>query len=184
MVLLKHAAWACLALCMILQPAFARAADEPAAGDGTASDGAASDGASGQRAREQAVTRGIDYLRTKGQAADGSYSAASDPIGITALVTTAIVRNGRSSQDPTVAKSLKYLEKFVQADGGIYRPESGNKNYESCLAISCFSAANHDGHYDDLLKRADRYVKGLQWDESEEVVASCSLPVDSVNFRD
>jgi squalene-hopene/tetraprenyl-beta-curcumene cyclase len=155
MVLLKHAAWACLALSMILAPA--SAADEQSG-----------DAADMQRTREQAVTKGIDYLRTKGQAADGSYSAASDPIGITALVTTAILRNGRSPQDPLVAKSLKYLEKFVQPDGGIYRPESGNKNYESCLAIACFAAANHDGQYDEMLKKADHYIKGLQWDESEQ----------------
>lgn len=152
----NSAVWIAWIACMALASVSAWAADQPA--DSSGSD----------RAREQAVTKGIDYLRSKGQAADGSYSASSDPIGITALVTTAILRNGRSPQDPMVAKSLSYLEKFVQPDGGIYRPESGNKNYETCLAIMCFSAANADGHYSDLLKKADHYVKGLQWDESED----------------
>ncbi|HEX4146819.1 MAG TPA: prenyltransferase/squalene oxidase repeat-containing protein [Pirellulales bacterium] len=152
----KHAAPVCLAWCIALLPALA------------AADDSATTPAAIERAREQAVTKGIDYLRTKGQAADGSYSAASDPIGITALVTTGILRNGRSPQDPQVARSLKYLEKFIQPDGGIYRPESGNKNYETCLAVMCFSAANADGHYSEMLKKADRYLKGLQWDESED----------------
>ncbi|HEX4148034.1 MAG TPA: prenyltransferase/squalene oxidase repeat-containing protein, partial [Pirellulales bacterium] len=146
-------AWFCAVLSVLLPAAAASAAD---------------DSSSAQHDREQAITKGIDYLRTKGQAADGSYSAASDPIGITALVTAAILRNGRSAQDPLVAKSLKYLETFVQPDGGIYRPDSGNKNYETCLAVFCFSAANADGHYSELLKQADKYVKSLQWDESED----------------
>ncbi|HEY5313696.1 MAG TPA: prenyltransferase/squalene oxidase repeat-containing protein [Pirellulales bacterium] len=152
----KHAALTCLTWCIALLPAIS-AADESATAP-----------AEIEHAREQAVTKGIDYLRAKGQAADGSYSAASDPIGITALVTTGILRNGRSPQDPQVARSLKYLEKFIQPDGGIYRTESGNKNYETCLAVMAFSAANADGHYSAMLKKADHYLKGLQWDESED----------------
>src|SRR2546423_6269502 len=66
-------------------------------------------------AREQAVARAVDFLRTKGQADDGSYSAASGP-AVTALVTTALLRNGRTPNDPQIAKSLKYLEGFVQPD--------------------------------------------------------------------
>jgi squalene-hopene/tetraprenyl-beta-curcumene cyclase len=153
----KHAALACLAWCIALLPAIAGAADQPTASPTEI-----------ERAREQAVTRGIDFLRTKGQAADGSYSAASNPIGITALVTTAILRNGRSPQDPLVARSLKYLEGFIQPDGGIYQSASGNKNYETSLAVMCFAAANADGHYSELLKKADHYLKELQWDESED----------------
>ncbi len=71
-------------------------------------------------------------------------------------------------QDPMVAKGLKYLEGFVKPDGGVYQPESNHRNYETCLAIVCFAAANRDGHYDALLKKADAFVKGLQWDESED----------------
>jgi squalene-hopene/tetraprenyl-beta-curcumene cyclase len=31
----------------------------------------------------------------------------------------------------------------------------------------CFVEANQDGRYDELLKKADAFVKGLQWDEAE-----------------
>ena len=116
------------------------------------------------RAFEAAVQKGIDYLRTKGQAADGSYSAAVGP-GVTAIVVTSILENGRSPEDPAVAKSLKYLAGFVQPDGGIYAPKSRLKNYETCLGVVCLKAANRDGRYDEILKNADKYLKGLQSDE-------------------
>ena len=65
------------------------------------------------RSYGQIVNRGIDYLQTRGQAADGSYSRQVGP-AVTALCTTALLRHGRTPDDPVVAKSLKYLEKFVQ----------------------------------------------------------------------
>lgn len=129
---------------------------------------AAVDHAAAARAREQAVTKAVEYLRTKGQAADGSYSAAAGP-AVTALVTTAVIRSGRTLQDPLVAKSLAYLEGFVQPDGGIYKTDTNYRNYETCLAIVCFSEANADGRYTRLLKNADKFVKGEQWDESESI---------------
>ena len=44
---------------------------------------------------EQMVTKAIGFLTTKAQENDGSYSKAAGP-GVTALVTTAILRHGRS----------------------------------------------------------------------------------------
>jgi squalene-hopene/tetraprenyl-beta-curcumene cyclase len=116
---------------------------------------------------ENAVQKGIDFLRTKGQAADGSFSAAAGP-GITAIDTTAILANGRTADDPLVAKSLKYLEGFVQADGGIYAPKSRLRNYETCLGVLCFAEANRKGRYDKILKNADAFLKGLQFGEGDD----------------
>src|SRR5437899_2050272 len=73
------------------------------------------------QAYEATVAKAIDYLKTKGQAADGSYSKRIG-VGATALITTALLRHGRSPDDPLVSKSLKYLESFLQKDGGIYSP--------------------------------------------------------------
>ena len=114
---------------------------------------------------ETMVAKAIQFAGTS-QADDGSYNAAAGP-GITALVTTGILRHGRSAQDPLVAKSLKYLESFVQQDGGIYKEGSNHKNYETCLAVLCFKEANKDGRYDKLLKSADKFIKGQQWDGEE-----------------
>jgi squalene-hopene/tetraprenyl-beta-curcumene cyclase len=111
------------------------------------------------------VRKAIAYL-ANGQAPDGSYSASVSP-AVTAIVTTGILRAGRTPDDPLVQRSLKYLESFVQPDGGIYDPKGTNRNYETCIAIMCFAEANRDGRYKELLDRADRFVKGIQWDENE-----------------
>ena len=116
----------------------------------------------------QTVDRAIRFLQTKGQASDGSYSAYAGP-GVTALVTTGILRNGRGVHDRVVAHGLEYLQGFVRDDGGIYRMETLYRNYETCLAVLCFTQANHDGRYDKLLARAERFLKGNQWDEQEGV---------------
>jgi squalene-hopene/tetraprenyl-beta-curcumene cyclase len=55
----------------------------------------------------------------------------------------------------------------VQPDGGIYKPESNYRNYETCLTVLCFTEANRNGRYDTILKNADRYIKQEQWDEGE-----------------
>ena len=120
-----------------------------------------------QRTIEEMVSKGVTFLGTKGQADDGSFSAASGP-GVTALVATGLLRSGRSPDDPVVAKSLKYLVGFVHDDGGIYQEGSNYRNYETCLAMMCFVEANRDGRYTELIKRAEGFIKGIQWDESEE----------------
>ncbi|MFM9066659.1 MAG: twin-arginine translocation signal domain-containing protein, partial [Planctomycetota bacterium] len=135
----------------------------PLAGQAPAAEPTAEDSA---RQQEQIVAKAIDYLRSKGQAADGSYSANAGP-GITALVTAAILKHGRSPDDPQVAKSLKYLEGFLQEDGGLNASTSKHRNYETCLAIMAFKEANKDGRYDKVLKKADAFLKAEQWDESE-----------------
>lgn len=113
-------------------------------------------------AYDQAVSKGIDYLRTKGEAPDGSYSPRMGG-AVTALATAAILAHGRSPDDPAVARSLKYLEGFVQPDGGIHAQDSRIPNYETCVALICFAAANKDGRYTKLIDNAEKFVKGLQW---------------------
>lgn len=114
------------------------------------------------RAYQQAVDRAAIYL-AQAQGADGAFTAP----GVTSVVTTGLLRNGRSVDDPLVARSLKYLEGMVQPNGGVYQPDSLYRNYETCLAMLCFTEANRDGRYDKLLKNADRFIKQEQWDESE-----------------
>jgi squalene-hopene/tetraprenyl-beta-curcumene cyclase len=120
----------------------------------------------GGRTVEQAVIKALDYLRQKGQAEDGSFSKQQGP-AVTALVTSAILRSGRSPDDPLAAKGLKYVEGFVQPDGGIYRDGSVVQNYETCLALVCFAEANRDGRYDELIANAEKFIKQLQWDGEE-----------------
>ena len=87
----------------------------------------------GAEAFAQAVERAIDFLQNKAQAPDGSYAAGNGP-GVTAVVTASLLRHGRTPNDPLVAKSLKYLQGFVQADGGVSLKSSMYRNYETSLA--------------------------------------------------
>jgi squalene-hopene/tetraprenyl-beta-curcumene cyclase len=117
------------------------------------------------KAVQQAVDKAVEYLKSSGQAADGSYSARAGS-GVTSVVTAGLLRNGLSPADPLVARSLKYLEGLVQPDGGIYAPGIPYQNYETALAIMCFAEANADHHYDKIIKKADAYMKKTQWGES------------------
>ncbi len=112
-----------------------------------------------------AVGQAINFLATA-RAEDGSYSGHLGT-GITSLVTTALLRHGRSPQDPMIAPSLVFLQNHVQSNGGIYQKDSRFRNYETCLAILCFNEANREGRYDDLLAHAEAFVKSIQWDGKE-----------------
>lgn len=136
------------------------------AGDAAAAGPRQPESASLGAAYQRTVDRAVGYLATKGQAADGSFAAFAGP-GVTALVTTGMLRNGRSPGDPVVAKSLRYLEGFVRSDGGVYQQGTLYRNYETCLGILCFSQANRNGRYDKVLEGAEQFVKAGQWDEAE-----------------
>jgi squalene-hopene/tetraprenyl-beta-curcumene cyclase len=145
-----------VAVALICSPAIAADPKPKVAQTGTAK----------SASRGQMVAKAIEFLRNKGQAADGSFTAEAGP-AVTALVVASVLRNGRSVDDPLVAKGLKYVEGFVRDDGGIHASDSMYKNYETCVAIVCFAEANKDGRYDKIIKRADAYIKGMQMDADE-----------------
>ena len=117
--------------------------------------------AANAKSYQQSVDHAIEFLKSK-QAADGSFSGRNGP-GVTAVVTTGLLRVGLGPDDPMVAKGLKYLQSFVQPDGGIYKPKVGIQNYETSLAVVCFHEANRDHRYDKLIKNADQFLKTIQW---------------------
>ena len=138
-----------------LQPALAQTADgaavatKPAADDQLAT----------------MVSRGVRFLESQ-QAADGSFNSRVG-IGPTALATLALIRSGRTTKDPTVAKAVAYLTRFVQDDGSIHPPRSRLSNYETCVTVLCLEAANQDGKYDKMIEGANRYLRTGIWDEGE-----------------
>lgn len=115
-------------------------------------------------------SRGIQFLEVT-QSTDGSWTN-SDAVGITGLVTSALLRSGRTPEDPMVAKALKYLLSQQQASGGIHAPASRHQNYETCIAILALAEANQDGRYRDQIARAEQFLRGLQWDEGEGIESS------------
>ena len=129
-------------------------AAEPAAGQSSA-----------RAQRDAAVRKGIEFLKSR-QDEQGAWSASISP-AVTSLVLYSMVENGAPASDPAVQRAVKYLEGFQQDDGGIYKPESTHKNYETALTVLALSSLNQDGKYDETIKKADAFLRGLQWDESE-----------------
>lgn len=109
--------------------------------------------------RDKLVQRGVTFLRTM-QNEDGSFSPELGP-GITSLVTTSLLRSGVPENDPLIAKALQYIERFARDDGGIYQDESLYKNYETSLAMLCFSEVKAE-RFAEYTKRAQEFVKRIQ----------------------
>jgi squalene-hopene/tetraprenyl-beta-curcumene cyclase len=108
------------------------------------------------------LAKAVDFLKTT-QKEDGSFSPKIAGPGISALVAAGLLQHGHSPKEPLLAKTLGYLEKQVQKDGGIYSKFLAN--YTTSVAIMAFKEANKDGKYDDLLKKAANFIKGIQFDE-------------------
>src|SRR4051794_6607511 len=79
------------------------------------------------------LDKAYDALKAR-QNPDGSFAPKLGGPGVTALATAALIRAGRSPDDPVVAKALKYLEGRVKPDGGVY--DQRLANYTTCLAVA------------------------------------------------
>lgn len=110
--------------------------------------------------RNEMVAKAHRFLAAR-QNENGAFSGQTGP-AVTAIVATGLLRNGVPASDPVVAKSLDYLQTFTRKTGGIHQAETFYKNYETSLSLICFSAANKDGKYDNLIKKAEGFLKGLQ----------------------
>lgn len=127
--------------------------------------GAAADAGVGPDPKEvQAVVdKAVAFLKQR-QNEDGSFSPRLGGPGISALVAAGLLRNGHGPDEPLVAKTLAYLEKKVQKDGGIY--DRMLANYTTSVALVAFTEANTKGQYDALIKRATQFLKSLQFDDT------------------
>lgn len=158
--LLRFTSLTCLLPVLLLLPSMESKAQTPAAPTNISE--------SAKAAKTKMVQQAIDYLKKSGQAADGTFSVQAGP-GVTALVLTAMLRNGVELKDESLAKGLKALESFVKPDGGVY----GNgrlKNYETCVSILAFSEANKlagDGRYSKILTNAKKFLTGMQYGEAQ-----------------
>ncbi len=127
--------------------------------------------------------KAIAYLRKK-QGADGSFSPRVAGPGVSALVAAALLRNGLGPDDPTVAKTLTYLEKSAKKDGGVY--SKGLANYTTSVAVMAFTEANKGsgGKYDSIIKNATAFLRKLQHDENSKDVKFGGLGYDSKSRPD
>lgn len=125
------------------------------------------------RLQQEIVAKGIAYLLQQGQdRTDGSFSKQLSP-AVTAMCTSALIRNGVPVEHPQVKQSLAFIETLIQPDGGIYAPGSNLRNYETSVAIMCLSqadsAAGDDGEsrFEKTIANATQFLKGIQWDQGE-----------------
>jgi squalene-hopene/tetraprenyl-beta-curcumene cyclase len=109
--------------------------------------------------------RGVNFLKTT-QSDDGSWTSSTQP-GISAMACLGLVSAGVSAGDATLQKGLKHLLSYRQKDGGIYHPETFHKNYETSLTLLVLAECNGDGRYTAVIQGAEKFLRGLQWDESE-----------------
>ncbi len=105
------------------------------------------------------------------QREDGSWTS-SDAVGITGLVTAALLRSGRTADDATVSRALSFLTSRQRPGGGIHALGSRHQNYETCIAILALSEVRGDATYADAIRKAEGFLRGLQWDEGEGIESS------------
>lgn len=110
------------------------------------------------------VDKAAAYLKTT-QGQDGSFSPQRAGPGISAVVAAGLLRNGYHADDPVVAKTLAYLERNIQKDGGIY--DKFLANYTTSVALMAFAEANTQGKYDTVIKNAAQFLRSMQYDESK-----------------
>ena len=121
---------------------------------------------------DQAASRGIEFLRQRGQTDDGAFSPETGA-AVTGLCVRAILEHRPEAvNDPVVQNALKFIESKIQGDGGIYAQGSRYRNYETSVAVGALIKANQDGRYDSVLKRAETFLKEIQWDEGEGIKPS------------
>jgi squalene-hopene/tetraprenyl-beta-curcumene cyclase len=121
---------------------------------------------------DRAINKGIEFLRSRGQSDNGAFSPETGA-AVTALCVRAILEHRPEAvNDPVVKKALKYLDSKIRGDGGIYADGSRYRNYETSVAVGALLKANQNGNYSSALKRAEAFLKQIQWDEGEGIESS------------
>jgi squalene-hopene/tetraprenyl-beta-curcumene cyclase len=120
---------------------------------------AADEGGADPQQLKEVLEKAADYLKSH-QGEDGSFSPRLAGPGVTAVVVAGMLRSGFRVDDPVVTRGLRYLEKSVKADGGIY--DKRLANYTTSVAVMAFQEANKDGKYDAVIKNSSTYLKKLQ----------------------
>jgi hypothetical protein len=111
-----------------------------------------------QKELKKSLDLAYDFLKSK-QGADGSWVPKIDP-GVTALTASALVKSGRSAEDPVVAKAMDYIIKYVKQDGGVY--DKGFETYTTSLAVMAFQECNTNKKFDKVIEAAVKYLRGVQ----------------------
>ncbi|UCC30510.1 MAG: terpene cyclase/mutase family protein [Phycisphaerales bacterium] len=124
---------------------------------------------------QEAIDKALGYLAAS-QQADGAWEAfgKSHP-AITALVVKCLIQNKEYGAKHAAAKrGLDFTLRYVQPDGGIYVPGEGMRNYHTSVALMALAATKDPAHA-ETTRKAQRFLKKLQWDDGEGHEASSTF---------
>jgi len=114
------------------------------------------------------VDKAVAALK-KNQDDNGGWSTAKS-IGVTGIVTKALIDCGVGPEAEPTAKSLKYIVSLInEKEGHISgeNPRDGLKNYVTSVNVMALAAAKKDDKYKKVIGNAATYLKKLQWDDGE-----------------
>jgi squalene-hopene/tetraprenyl-beta-curcumene cyclase len=110
------------------------------------------------------------FLKAK-QNADGSWGAGRFPGGISGVVMTGLLNTGTPVTDPAVVKGLGYIESLINPDAGHIAGKGDVAvqlhNYVTSVNVMALQAAKRPEKYAPVVKDAVKFLKQLQWDDSE-----------------
>jgi squalene-hopene/tetraprenyl-beta-curcumene cyclase len=110
---------------------------------------------------QQAITRGVDFLKAQQNPESGHWVTKEDP-AISALVLSAMIQNPAGAGDANELKrGYDFLLKNVQPDGGIYTKARANYNTAICLMALVLRARPED---EEVIRRARNFVAHQQND--------------------
>lgn len=112
-----------------------------------------------------AIQKGLDWLKAN-QAPDGSWSSTNYP-ATTALALWAFARSDHPDRAAVCAKASAFIERFVQPDGGIYKPATGGRGsgglstYNTAICMVALHALDR-AKYAQTILAARKYIAGSQ----------------------
>ncbi len=110
---------------------------------------------------QKAITRGIDYLKSRQTQEGGHWVTAEDP-ALSALVLSALIQDpAKGDATAALTSGYDFLLRSVKPDGGIYAKARTNYNTAICLMALVLRARPED---DEVIRRARRFVAGQQND--------------------
>ncbi len=113
------------------------------------------------------VDSGLRFFASTQQENGGwTLRGKTDP-AVSALITKCFIQDRNFGPDhPIVLRSLKFILKHVQPDGGIYVPDMGLRNYYTSVSLMAIYATRDD-RYAPAIQRARAFLQRGQWDEAE-----------------
>ena len=117
------------------------------------------------------IDKGLEWLKTQ-QGEDGLFA---DHPGITALAITAFLRHPQKKysdeKHPFIQKAIDRLVAMQQENGAIYdvSKQPALPNYTTSISVMALSSTENPKKYEDVIKKAHGFLKGLQVQDEESV---------------